>query len=138
MVFLAKLIGDGRLDFGSFSNEMRWRNFNRENKDKEVRIELPEKNRTLSQNAFYWAYLEIISREYGNTAEELHHFFKEKLLPKRIVKIKGKKNVHEIEMTGSTTKLSKTEMGEYLDKISALCEVPIPDPTQLANYYSVS
>ena len=130
--FLVK-IKEGELDFGSEFNQARWREFLKENEDKWIRIEKPKENRTLSQNNYYWLYLEVISRETGNEAEELHEFFKQKFLPRKMVIIQGKKTAHEVMIIKSTTKLSKVEFGDYLDKICSLVEIPLPDPI-LAGY----
>jgi hypothetical protein len=100
----------------------------------QYKLEPLEKKRSLSQNAYYHVYLDVISRETGNSANDLHELFKMKLLPKRIVNIKGKKNTHEFERIGSTTELNKTEFGEFLDKIVEMTEIPLPDREE-AGYY---
>jgi len=133
--FLVK-INNNEIDFGSEFNAMRWREFKRENEGKWLRIEKPVSLRSKRQNSYYWAYLEIISHETGNLAEDLHEFFREKLLPKKFVVIHGKKGDYEIEKRKSTTELSKLEFGEYLDKICAVTEIALPDPSQLEGYIS--
>lgn len=85
--------------------------------------EYPDK-RTDNQNAFYWAYLRIISDETGDTSNDLHEFFKRKFLAPKFITVLGK----EIKIPGSTAKLSKADFGEYLERICAECGVPIPDP----------
>ena len=127
MNFLVKII-DGKLSFGSEHNEARWQQFLQDNEGKTVKITKETPQRTLSQNAFYFHFLEVIARETGNEVESLHQFFKEKLLPREFKTIVGKKTAHEIQIIKSTTKLTKLEMGEYMDKISAMTEVAIPDP----------
>ena len=133
--FIAK-IKDKDLDFGSPTNLARWLDFLRENEGKYVKITKPQVKRSLQQNSFYWMYLEIIARETGNNAEELHEYFKQKLLPRRYAVIKGKCTAHEVLIPKSTTDLTKTEMGDYIDKISAMTEVPIPDTETYKNYYN--
>ena len=64
----------------------------------------------------------------------MHEFFKKRFLPKRTAIIKGKNNDHEVEIYQSTTQLSKSDFGDYLDKISSLTGVQIPDPSLLAGY----
>ena len=86
--------------------------------------------RSLSQNRFYWLYLEIIANETGNTADEIHEWAKRVFLPPRFINVRGK----EVKIPASTTDLSKAEFGEYMDKICAETNVPIPDPKQLPNY----
>ncbi|MDZ4785413.1 MAG: hypothetical protein SGJ02_04985 [bacterium] len=93
-----------------------------------------ENKRTLTQNAFYWVYLTVIARETGNDADDLHAYFRANLLPRKIVKIKGRKGVYDFEKSQSTTELSKAEFGEYMEKICVATEVPIPNPGD-AGYY---
>jgi hypothetical protein len=131
-VFLAKARG-GELDFGSETNQARLAEFLKKHEGETLRLELPKKQRTVSQNKFYWLYLGIIEQETGNGANDLHDFFKMKLLPKETVTLKGKK-AHVFERTKSTTKLNKQEMSEYMEKICAMTGVPIPDP-QEAGYF---
>jgi hypothetical protein len=133
MIFLAT-IKNKELDFGSPFNLARWHEFCKKYEGETVRIDKPEKKRTLSQNNFYWFYLGVIAKETGNEPEDLHIFFRQKLLPRRFIKIKGKKGSYEIEDYKSTTKLTKLEMGEYLEKICAITEVPLPNPVD-AGYY---
>jgi hypothetical protein len=99
-----------------------------EGKEMYAKIDKVKSVRSLDQNSFYWRYLEIIATETGNNADDLHRIFKGLFLPKRKTTFKGK----DYMMSGSTTELSKTEMGEYLDKICALTNVPIPDPKLVA------
>ena len=80
--------------------------------------------RSLSQNAYYWVFLGVIARETGDNADDLHEFFKRKLLPPVFKTIQGE----EIRLPRSTTELTKIEFGEYLDKICALTNIPLPDP----------
>ncbi len=122
------------LDFGSAHNEARWRDFCKKNIGKTVRVDKPVKSRTLPQNRFYWFYLRVISKETGNNEEDLHAFFRQKLLPKKFIKIVGKKGTYEIEDYKSTTKLTKLEFSEYLEKICAITGVSLPDP-KLAGYF---
>jgi len=87
-------------------------------------IEEEKPVRSLSQNSYYWVYLGVIADETGDNAEDLHEFFKRKLLPPVFKTIQGE----EIKLPRSTTDLSKGEFTEYLDKICALTNIPLPDP----------
>jgi hypothetical protein len=62
--------------------------------------------------------------ETGDNADDLHEFFKRKLLPPVFKTIRGE----EIKLPASTTDLSKSDFAEYLDRICALTNVPLPDP----------
>lgn len=113
----------GKPKFADIS-EYRFREHLKEHDGKTYEIFLRETKRTLSQNAFYWVYLELIEYEIGNNANDLHEYFRRALLPPKFLKVMGK----EVKVPRSTTELSKTEFSEYMDKISAECGVPIPNP----------
>lgn len=92
-----------------------------------VSIEQEKWVRSASQNNFYWAYLRIIANETGETEDNLHSLFKRKFLPPEFKTILGV----EVKLPASTTKLDKVAFGEYMDKISAMTGVPIPNPKLL-------
>ena len=89
----------------------------------EVIIRKPRKNRTTPQNDFMWAYLQLVSDHTGDSRNELHEYFKRILLPAKEIKVMGK----TIKIPTSTTDLSTKEFGEYLERISALTDVPVAD-----------
>jgi len=122
-VFLATA-KDGFLHFGSFENQARLREFLKKHEGETLRVELPKKKRTISQNNFYFFYLGIIEQETGQDSNDLHEYFKRAHLPPKFITVMGK----EIKIPRSTTELSKLEFGEYLEKICAETGVPIPDP----------
>lgn len=96
-----------------------------------VTVKVDKLTRSLSQNAYYWVYLGVIADETGDNADDLHEFFKRKLLPPRFITVLGT----EVKIPASTTDLDKMAFGEYLDQICALTNVPLPDP-QAAGYIS--
>lgn len=104
--------------------QVAWLDFLEKNDGKKVviEIELEKAKRSLDQNALYWLYLGVIEKETGNLATDLHELFKRKFLPPIPKKILGV----EFKLPNSTTDLSKADFGEYLDKISAFTEIPIP------------
>ena len=116
---------DGSLDLTLIQKEQLKKHFG-----KLAIVSVPTKKRSLSQNSYYWAYLHIVETETGNNADDLHEYFKRTLLPPKFIKIKGKRGEKEIKIPKSTTELSKLEMGEYLDKISAMTGVSLPDPKE--------
>lgn len=122
-VFLAKL-KDGNLDFGSDFNRGRFKQFARDNDGKQIRIELPEAKRSDRQHRYYWLYLEIIERETGNDANDLHELFKRIFLKPKHLTVMGK----EFVIPKSTKDLTKIEFGEYLERICERTGVPLPDP----------
>ena len=126
-VFLVR-IDKGQLNFGSDENIARWRQFLKDNDEKWLRIALPESKRSGQQNRYYWFYLELVARETGDDPVSLHEYFKKKLLPPVTKTIKGKSGKEIIfETETSTTDLNKVQMGEYLDRISSLTDIPLPD-----------
>lgn len=129
-IFLAKSI-DGKLDFGSDANESRLKECVKANPNKTFRIEMVSEKRSLSQNAFYHLYLSVIERETGNNADDLHELFKRTLLPPRLITVMGK----ELKIPATTTTLTKSDFGDYMERICATVNIPIPDPIQ-AGYYS--
>jgi len=113
------------------SNTRGWLDFLEQNEGKKLvlNVGLDKAKRSLDQNAYYWAYLEIIANETGHSAEDLHRLFKGLFLPKKTMTLKG----NNYQMSGSTSELNKPQFSEYLDKISAHTEIQLPDPKLLAD-----
>lgn len=110
-------------------NNRAWLDFLEQNEGKKLvmNIGLDKARRSLDQNSFYWAYLEIIANEKGESAERLHKLFKGLFLPKVPMTFNGKTYM----MSGSTADLNKPQFSEYLEKICSESEVPLPDPKLL-------
>src|SRR4030042_2244567 len=121
-VFLSK-VKNGILDYGSEANLARLCDVLKSNEGKTFRLEMVENKRSLSQNALYHLFLSVIERETGNNANDLHELFKRTLLPPRLIKVMGK----ELKIPSSTTTLTKSEFGDYLTRIEAETNVPIPE-----------
>ncbi len=117
-------IKDGSIEFDTPHAAMLFQKWKLGNDGARIKIEQVKSTRTLSQNAYYHVYLDVISRETGDNADDLHEFFKRKFLSPRFIKIQGE----EVKIPGSTTELDKIEFGDYLDKICALTNIPLPDP----------
>jgi hypothetical protein len=128
-MFRAKIKG-GKLSLGATQRAV-FTDYLATNEGRTLIITPEKKGRSQSQNAYYWVYLGVIAQETGENADDLHEFFKQKLLPPVLVTVRGE----EIRRTPSTGSLSKVEFGEYLDKIAALTEIPLPDP-EAAGYIS--
>lgn len=90
------------------------------------RVTRDEVKRSMSQHRYYFLFLQVISQETGEEVDDLHQFFKRKLLQPKYITVMGE----EIKLPRSTKELTKNEMGEYLDRISALVEIPLPDITK--------
>lgn len=87
----------------------------------EITIQRKRRKRTLSQNALMWKWInevaDLVSRETGQDADDIHEFFKAKFLPaagRKIVEIGGETVEHR-----TTTELSTADMGRYMDAIYA-------------------
>lgn len=130
-IFLAKSNGKV-LDFGSDINKQRFIDDIKSNDKAVYRIERVTKKRTLPQNNFFWLYLEIIERETGNTTADMHEYVKRNLTPKIERKVRIFRKGKWVELKGmvgkGTSELTKSEMSDVMDKLSALTEVAIPDP----------
>lgn len=103
------------------------------NEGKTVTIDLEKQTRSSSQIRFYWLYLGIIERETGQNADDVHEWAKRKFLPPRFITV----NKEEIKIPGSTSGLDKLDFSNYMDKICAATNIPIPDPTEagfISNY----
>lgn len=81
------------------------------------------RKRSLKQNSLYWAFINLIAEETGEDEDSLHELFKKKFCPKEVSTVLGE----EVEYYQSTTKLSKQEFTQYLDRISAFSGIPIPN-----------
>lgn len=124
MPFRAKIDHNAEIEFPSMSVAAKWQGWKEDHRGVEIVIDEMKHSRSTSQNAYYWHYLEVIAKETGELASDLHEVFKRELLPPVFKTIRGK----EYKLPASTTDLDKAAFGEYLDKISALCNVPLPDP----------
>ncbi len=129
MPFLFKAV-NGTIDFGTEYNRARFKEFLKKNNGKEFRIDLIKRVRSLNQNRLYWFYLEVIEKETGNNANDLHEYFRRSLLPPKRLKVMNK----EFNVPSSTTELSKSAMGDYMEKICALTNVPLPDVETYKKY----
>ena len=88
-----------------------------------ITITTQQLKRTLRQNRYYWANINHISEQTGNDADDLHNLFKGMFLGSGIVSVMG----HKVRRTKSTTELSVTDFGEYIDKIAEFTEIePLP------------
>lgn len=81
----------------------------------------PTKKRSLNENAYYWALLDILGNELGYMPYEVHDAMKNLFLTDY---------THKIPRVRSTSSLSTVEMEEYLQKIRvfALTELNINLP----------
>ena len=111
-----------QLTFSSETHKSLFNQFLKDNEGKVIQVEKYVPIRSNQQNRFYWLFLGMIESETGNNANDLHEYFKRTLLPPKFIKVMGK----EIKIPMSTTEITKIEMGEYLDKISAETNVAIP------------
>lgn len=123
MVFRA-IARNGGLDLGSDVNKARLKEWLQEHEGTHLRIEDVKPIRSRSQNNYYWMYLEVVSRETGHTPEELHEWAKRKFLPRRFISVMGQ----VLPVPASTTALKKHEFTDYLDRICAETNVPLPNP----------
>ncbi len=97
----------------------------------EIVIKDFRKKRTEAQNALYWSWLRIISRETGNSVKILHAFFGDKFLGKEFEVVRGE----EVESVQSTTDLSPKEFTKYLMEVESdtvdFHGITLPHPGEL-------
>lgn len=91
-----------------------------------VTVKVLEDERSIQQNKFYWAILNVIANQANVggqrwSADAWHELFKRQFLPRKVKKTKvaGKKRPVVSVTLGSTTELSIKRMGEYLEKLIA-------------------
>src|SRR5947209_2360765 len=113
-------IKDKEIYFPAMRTAIHWQEWKESHEGAHILIEEMKPTRSLSQNAYYWKYLEIIGGETGENPDDLHEFLRRKLLPPQFKTIRGE----ELKLPRSTTALDKTEFSEYLDRIAALTNVP--------------
>lgn len=102
-----------------------------EDKPLELTIKDHKKKRTEDQNALYWSWLRIISKETGDSTKGLHAFYGDEFLPKEHNIVMGKK-VEEIK---STTELGVKAFTEYLKNVErhagSFLGIMLPHPGDL-------
>ncbi len=97
--------------------------------------ELP---RTFSQNSYYWGVVvKTIADHTGDDKDSTHEYLKQEFAPHKIVEIHGQ----IIKIYKSTSKMTKKEFVEYVDKIMRWAShtlgvyIPSPDEVESPRYY---
>ncbi|HCR36338.1 TPA: hypothetical protein DIU22_04865 [Candidatus Woesebacteria bacterium] len=124
--FQVKITNEGELVIKNREEFENYLTYKLADKDCILTIEEKKYKRSLQQNAYYWAYLNLIEDETGNLAEDIHEIAKRKFLPPRFISVKGQ----EYKLPATTSNLDKKDFGDYMDKISAWCEIAIPNPEE--------
>ncbi len=97
--------------------------------------------RSTEQNNLYWVWLSYISKQFiefghsGMTAEKLHYVFKRKYLKHLSDAVCDTDGVVIDTVPPSTTRLSKSEFSDYMEKIELYAngELQIQLPTLIKN-----
>lgn len=130
-IWLATSNGEG-LDLGGDTNKALFKQDIKENVGKKYRIERVQHKRSLSQNNYFWFYLELVEQETGNDKHALHEYTKKYLTPKKEVTLTlwkdGKQYTRKGIIGKGTSELTKIEMGDVLDKLCADTGVALPNP----------
>ena len=103
-----------------------------------------EDDRSLKQNAFYWAYvLKTISQQavidgIGSDEEGWNYFFKRRLLGYRVTKrrVPGKKRPSITRELRSTRELKVKPMSDYLEQVMAIAATEFGVTFEIANWES--
>ncbi len=108
-----------------------------EGKDVIVDVQKIHNKRSLNQNAYYWACLDIIEDSTGQSRDDLHRLFKGMFLPRKEVTLGGKKYF----LAGSTSDLTKGQFVDYLLKISAKVAdlgIVLPSPDEYKKGFDIA
>lgn len=79
-----------------------------------VSIARKRETRSMQQNSLLWMWYKCIEDSTGQDKMDIHDYYKSKFLTRQ-VNINGR----WVNATGSTTKLTITQMSEYLEKVKA-------------------
>ena len=94
----------------------------------DVSISQHRNKRSVPQNRLYFLWLNCISAETGNEVEDLHDYFKDHFLTRRVVVFGEERN------GGTTTKLNTAEFTAFLDKVQQFAAgegIILPNPEDL-------
>lgn len=99
-----------------------------------VEIKRKTKQRTLSQNALYWRWMNeiaaLVSEQTGYEKDEVHELFKDTFLDPKIITIGGVTTKRY-----STQNLTTKEMSKYMDRVDRFCiqnlGISLPIPAEL-------
>jgi len=98
----------------------------------ELKIKRLYKNRTLSENNYYWGVvLKILSDELWYEIDEVHEVFKERFLSKK-QSVKSDKRI-KLKRVKSTSELTTVEFEQYMDDIRLFAQqklniiIPLPN-----------
>lgn len=96
----------------------------------QIEIKPYRKQRTLSQNALYWKWLEIIGADLGYDRDEIHDILREKFLPVSCETILG---VTRRRLTSTShPDFTTAMMSEYMAAIERFCatdlDIYLPHP----------
>lgn len=99
-------------------------------KDVEITICKKQNVRSTQQNRLWWLYMGMISKELGYSKDEMHDICKFKFLKReKVIERTGE----IVEYLETTTRLTRTEFGEMVDKLiswAAEFKIELPQPNQ--------
>lgn len=120
-------IKEGKILFKSESHKHLWNKFLQQfNGKHSLEINSVKKTRSTEQSRYYFFYIGLIEDETGMDKDSLHELFKKKFLTQKITELYGEK----VQVTKSTTELSRGAFCEYLLNISILTGVELPDTSE--------
>jgi hypothetical protein len=119
-------------------NRQRLQEWGRQNPNKQLLVTIGKRGskRSSPQNRYYHGVvvqevkLGLLNIGYEMTADEVHYFLKAKFNPVEIPNKEGE----VIELPGTTTNLTKTQFGEYIERIAQWAAeylgIRIPQPNE--------
>lgn len=103
--------------------------------DSRVLVRVGPPNRSDQANAYYWHVLGLIEEHTGHDSDELHEYFKQKFIPKRVAICDGNGEVKDDAVVGgSTAKMNRSDFYDYVEAVRHFAlvelnvETPDPDP----------
>lgn len=131
---MTKIVAYGSIKDGKLTIRNRHR-FDEElnsTKDMDVVITVEKyvAKRSTAQNALWWVYMGILSKELGYTKEEIHEICKFKFLKRQKV---IEQTAEVVEYLESTAKLNKAEFGTLIDSLiiwAAEMNIVLPEPNE--------
>ena len=107
----------------------------RERPDGRVLVRVGPPKRSDEANAYYWLVLGLIEEHTGHSADDLHEYFKQRFIPKRLALSDDNGEVKDdVVIGGSTAKMSRQDFYDYVEAVRHFAlvelhiETPDPDP----------
>ena len=124
-------VADGKLQFSNPTVLFAHIGKFRPEDELEVTVEKRRLHRSNQQNRYYWGVvLNVIAKETGHSAEELHEIYKRMFLPRKTIKYKER----DYPVPGTTTECDISDFHEYIERVraeAASLGIIVPNPNEI-------